>query len=132
MTVIQESLFGKTFPERSVPTREKTSGVSSKPSAKLPIRPYLSLDIRKASGQPLGISWETVTQSRIGLSTRNTGEYPNIAVASTLSQILDLNAPEKYYLSKKACEGIIRRAKRRGKELPEMIKEALEEVVGLT
>ena len=31
----------------------------------------------------------------------------------------------KYYLSKRACEGILRRAKERGKELPEILKQAL-------
>ena len=37
--------------------------------------------------------------------------------------------PEKYYLSSRACEGILRRAQRRGKELPPMLKEAWEEVL---
>ena len=59
----------------------------------------------------------------------NTGESPNVVVASTLSQILVANAPEKYYLSAKACEGILRRAERRGKQLPPMLKEALEQMI---
>ena len=63
--------------------------------------------------------------------TLNTGECPSVAVESTLSQILEVNAPQKYYLSAKACAGILRRAARRGKELPKMLKEALEEVVEL-
>ena len=33
----------------------------------------------------------------------------------------------KYYLSAKACQGILNRAKRRGKELPEMLRIALEQ-----
>lgn len=37
----------------------------------------------------------------------------------------------KYYLSPKACLGILRRAERRGKELPKMLKDALEEVVAM-
>ena len=37
--------------------------------------------------------------------------------------------PEKYFLSARACEGIIRRAERRGKELPPMLKEALEQMI---
>ena len=61
--------------------------------------------------------------------TLNTGEYPSAAVESTLSQILEANAPEKYYLSAKACEGILRRAERRGKQLPPMLKEALEQMI---
>ena len=63
--------------------------------------------------------------------TLNTGESPNAVRESTLSQILQANAPEKYSLSPKACAGIIRRAEKRGKELPDMLKEALMEVVGL-
>ena len=61
--------------------------------------------------------------------TLNTGECPSVAVESTLSQILEVNAPEKYYLSAKACEGILRRAERRGKELPQMLKDALEQMI---
>lgn len=45
---------------------------------------------------------------------------------SILSQILMADAPEKYYLSQKACLGILRRASARGKELPELLKIALE------
>ena len=43
-----------------------------------------------------------------------------------MSAILQADAPERYYLSKKACEGILRRAAKRGKQLPPMLKEALE------
>jgi hypothetical protein len=67
-----------------------------------------------------------------GCTTLNTGECPSAENASTLSQILQANAPEKYYLSAKACAGILRRAEKRGKELPGMLREALEEVVALT
>ena len=35
--------------------------------------------------------------------------------------------PHKYYLSKKACQGILRRASARGKQLPQMLKIALEQ-----
>jgi hypothetical protein len=34
--------------------------------------------------------------------------------------------PEKYYLSEKACRGILRRAAVRGKKLPEVLKIALQ------
>lgn len=63
--------------------------------------------------------------------TLNTGECPSVARESTLSQILQANAPRKYYLSAKACAGILRRAEKRGKELPPMLREALEEAVAL-
>ena len=61
-------------------------------------------------------------------SMLNIGESPNVAVESSLSRILqpteDVRA--KYYLSQKACLGILRRAKARGKALPKELKEALE------
>lgn len=70
--------------------------------------------------------WETDGHWLTELSTRNTSEFPNAAVESTLSQILQAEVPEKYYLSPKACQGILRRAAARGKELPEMLRLALE------
>ena len=70
--------------------------------------------------------WETDGHWLTELSTRNISEYPNAAAESTLSQILQVEVPEKYYLSPKACQGILRRAAARGKELPEMLKAALE------
>ena len=57
--------------------------------------------------------------------TRNTGESPNAAVVSRLSQILEETPQGKYYLSAKACQGILRRAERRGKDLPERLKAVL-------
>ena len=45
---------------------------------------------------------------------------------SSLSQILQTRVPQKYYLSPKACLGILRRASVRGKELPPVLKAALE------
>lgn len=57
--------------------------------------------------------------------TRNTGESPNAAVVSRLSQILEETPQEKYCLSAKACQGVLRRAERRGKDLPEALKTTL-------
>jgi len=60
------------------------------------------------------------------------GEYPSVVAESTLSQILEANAPMKYYLSPKACQGILNRAERRGKKLLELLEAALIEAVGLS
>jgi DNA (cytosine-5)-methyltransferase 1 len=49
-----------------------------------------------------------------------------------LSQILQDFPPRKYYLSRKACQGILRRARERGKELPPQLKTALLAQAGLT
>ena len=129
MENIQESLFGRTCPEPIQATRVKTSGQSSKRSPKSTMKPPMYLDLRQESGILPVPSWEMDGVSLGELSTLNFGECPSAAVESTLSQILEANAPEKYYLSKRACEGILRRAERRGKVLPTMLREALEEVV---
>jgi hypothetical protein len=71
-------------------------------------------------------TWETDGALRTELLTHNTGEFPSEDAASTLSQILQAEVPEKYYLSQRACLGILRRASARGKELPEVLRLALE------
>lgn len=86
----------------------------------------LFLDLRKANGHTPDASWEMDGQSLGELTTLNFGESPSVAVESHLSQILEENPRPKYSLSAKACQGILRRAERRGKELPEKLKEALE------
>lgn len=73
--------------------------------------------------------WVQDGQLLTELSMLNTGEFPKGVEESTLSQILEVSVPEKYYLSAKACEGILRRANKRGKELPEMLKTALEQQI---
>ena len=44
-----------------------------------------------------------------------------------LSSILMEGVPERYYLSPKACQGILRRASERGKKLPVLLETALME-----
>jgi hypothetical protein len=50
---------------------------------------------------------------------------------ASLSEILETGElPQRYYLSAKACKGILRRAEKRGKELPPALARALEAVAG--
>lgn len=120
MEYIQLTLFGKTFPEHSVQTKGRISGEFSKKSQK-PKFQYLKV----RNGQKADwLNYQTV-QSLGELSMPSIGAFPNIAVESTLSQILEVNAPQKYYLSPKACQGILRREEKRGKELPPLLKAAL-------
>ena len=66
-------------------------------------------------------------------STLNTLEYPSDGVASSLSDILETGeVPQRYYLSATACRGILRRAGKRGKELPEALRSALLAVASQT
>ena len=124
MENIRDTLSGKMSPVRSPQTKARTSGQSSKRSAKskMPKCQYLSLE----SGRTQEGSWETATQLRGGSLTLSFGEFPNAENVSTLSQILQVGVPEKYYLSQKACLGILRRASARGKQLPELLRKALE------
>ena len=71
------------------------------------------------------MKWEDDGALRGECSTRNTGESPNVAVESRLSQILEEIPHGKYCLSGKACQGILRRAERRGKALPPVLKAVL-------
>ena len=129
MEYIQDSLFGKMYPEHSVATKERTSESSSKNSSKSSSRQPLCLLFLKADGTTQTSSVETDGALLTEFSMHNTGESPNAVVESTLSSILEANAPEKYYLSATACEGILRRAERRGKQLPEMLRVALEQQI---
>ena len=129
MEYIQDSLFGKTSPELSAATKERTSVSSLKSSSKSPSRQSLCLRFRKQDGLTPIVTSEMDGALLTEFSTLNTGECPSAAVESTLSSILEVNAPEKYYLSAKACEGILRRAERRGKQLPQMLKTALEQMI---
>lgn len=71
------------------------------------------------------MKWEDDGALRGECSTRNTGESPNVAVESRLSQILEATPHGKYCLTGKACQGILRRAERRGKALPPVLKAVL-------
>ena len=59
-------------------------------------------------------------------SMPNFGASPSIVRESSLSQVLESGgAMHKYSLSPKACEGILRRAKVKGKKLPELLEAVL-------
>jgi hypothetical protein len=62
--------------------------------------------------------------------TPDTSEWPSGGEGFSrvsLSEVLQRIGPdERYWLSPKACAGILRRAGRRGKALPEALKQALE------
>ena len=59
--------------------------------------------------------------------TLSSSECPNDAVASSLSDILETgDLPPRYFLSRRACEGILRRAEKRGRQLPAPLRQALE------
>ena len=116
--------FGKMYPVHSAATGEETSKPCWRKLSTSQSLPFLYLDLR-GNGQrqePLTVMGGL---SLGELMMLNTGESPNAAVESRLSQILEENPQEKYYLSAKACLGILRRAERRGKDLPKLLKQVL-------
>jgi site-specific DNA-cytosine methylase len=61
--------------------------------------------------------------------TLSTSEWPSDGVACSLSDTLETGTlPPRYYLSALACRGILRRAEKRGKELPPALYRALQTV----
>ena len=125
-----DSWSGRMYQEPSVPTKEKTSKPSSRKSSELQSRnlPLCLCLIGGANGlnqDASTMSWES--GRLLGDYTMlSTGEFPKEENASLLSQILEDSAQPKYYLSARACRGILNRASKRGKELPEILKTALE------
>ena len=109
----------------------KISGSSSRRSAELLTAPYLYLDLREGYGNLLGPYWEINSPLLGEYTTLNTGMSRSGASASSLSRILEATPHPKYYLSRTACLGILRRAKKRGKELPPVLKQALELQAGI-
>lgn len=132
----------------------KISESCLKKSQKSQMKVPLFLDLRTENGHQADVSWETDGQSLgcfmmhsttahlkgaeeyvcVLTSTENPhqeyylncGEKPLTPNPTKLSQILEWGSnTEKYKLSPKACQGILNRAERRGKELPKILKEAL-------
>lgn len=119
---------GKTCPEPSAATKGETLRQSSKRSSASQSRKPPILKCLKRAGQLGGattMKWEDDGAWLGECMMRNTGESPNAAVGSRLSQILEATPQEKYSLSAKACQNILRRAERRGKDLPETLKAVL-------
>lgn len=64
-----------------------------------------------------------------GCLTLNGSEWPSAVAVCSLSSVLETgDLPQRFYLSPKACAGILRRAEKRGKELPVALHTALEAV----
>ena len=123
----QDTWYGRTSSVLRQAMEEKTSRQSSKKSSKsqnrkLPIFKCLNMDGLHGGATAM---WQDDGAWLIESTMRNGGECPSAAVESRLSQILEEAPPTKYYLSHAACQGILRRAERRGKDLPEQLKQAL-------
>ena len=111
----------------------RISKLSSSRLLALTAVPFLSLDLTPGAGNLLGeFYWELRSPWRGGSSMLNTGPAPPSGDAGcSLSRILQDNPPRKYYLTRRSCLGILRRAKERGRPLPPQLHAALLVQAGL-
>lgn len=106
MDGIQLSLFGKTYPELFPQTGERTFDASLKNSQKSAKRGGIQyLDLRAENGNPPERSWAMGSASHGGCLTLSIGASPSAAVESILWQILEEDAPEKYYFERESLRG---------------------------
>ena len=129
-----DSCAGKMSPAHSPvgSKREMTSGSSWRKHSELVYQEFMFLKITLGDGDILGQPYWEILSPYVGeSSTLNTGVCPRVVRGSSLWQILEPHPQRKYYLSRKACLGILRRARKRGKELPTTLKLALEMQSGL-
>lgn len=129
-----DSCAGKMSPAHSPAgsKREMTSESSWRKRSELVYQEFMFLKITLGDGDILGQPYWEILSPYVGeSSTLNTGVCPRVVRGSSLWQILEPHPQRKYYLSRKACLGILRRARKRGKELPATLKLALEMQSGL-
>ena len=112
--------------------REMTSGSSWRKYSELVYQEFMFLKITLGDGDILGQPYWEILSPYVGeSSTLNTGVSPRVVRGSSLWQILEPHPHRKYFLSRKACLGILRRARKRGKVLPAPLHLALEMQSGL-
>ena len=133
--------FGRTLSEHSAATEDGTSTPCWKKLRVSQNQDFLYLDCRKSGNGQRQEPLTVMGGLSLGeLTTLKTGEKPSetavqemlsvwgphsVAEESRLSQILEANPLPKYNLTAKACLGILRRAERRGKDLPKLLKQVL-------
>ena len=105
----------------------------------LPLRMYpdSSVPVVVEISGSFSMNWPNAGQWTLdgGLSTLSTGFLSEDAGCLSspsshpgLSSVLESEVPARFYLSAKACQGILRRAEKRGRKLPERLQSALSAV----
>ena len=127
LTLDRASWYGRMCRAHSASTAAEISPQFSKRLSRSVSRKSPQFFRLQTGGLIQDVFWAEDFQLLGEFSTRSFLEYHNGGAESRLSQILQGGQLRKYYLSAKACQGILNRAKRRGKELPEMLRIALEQ-----
>ena len=127
----QYSLFDPEAIQESEQNRPKRPRTPKDESELIQV-PLQVLDLTPGHGDLFGDAyWVLVPPFMEDGTPLNTGVAPRKPIYSSLAKILESRPGRKYYLSKTACLGILRRAEERGKELPEQLKGALMAQAGL-
>lgn len=117
--------YGKTSQAQQVPGLDVTIRLCCRPSQRAK---FQCLDLESG---PTPEWYEAEALISLGAcTTPNISEQHSGAGVCSLSAILEENVPGRYSLSPRACAGILRRAERRGRDLPPMLRAALEERAG--
>jgi len=126
--LISPSSSGKTSPE-SFPPKTMPLGAFWE---HLPVKMKRS-SLQGADGLTLVLLMVPKEQLRGEFLTPNISEWPNDAAVCSLSQVLEqILIPQRFFLSSTACAGILRRAEKRGKQLPPALQTALLSVAQAT
>lgn len=121
MEYTQSSLFGKTSWERL----QAMLGVTLKPCSRKSARPIFQCLLLDDGQDPEWLEAKNA-ESHGECLTLNFGASPNIERESSLSQVLESGGGTyRYSLTPKACAGILRRVKAKGKKLPELLEAVL-------
>ena len=143
ITLQQLTLFAEAFPAKTSPLPESGRvwlesgadfGLSSaeflRNCALNGLLSKTSLAFYPATEEPTSLSsfkgWSNSGMaSPGGYLTLSISEWPSAAAVCSLSEVLETDVAPKYFLSAKACSGILRRAERRGKKLPAQLERNL-------
>lgn len=124
-----DSLFGKTYQVHL--QADQSVVLTLEPCLKASQKPVFQC-LKMEDGQTP--EWFNAQSAKLHgeCSMLSFGVYPREEKESSLSQILQKkeDVPTKYYLSAKACAGILRRAERINKPLPESLETALKRQAG--
>ena len=122
----QDIWCSRTCRESSAPTTEATSEWYSNLLQESQMTMPLFLDLRAGTdGQTQGQYWQIGGALLGEFIRRSFGEHPREDVDCALLQILQDNPPQKYYLSAEACEGMLNRTQKRGRHLPNELRDVL-------
>jgi hypothetical protein len=133
---MQSTPFAQFLTPRQPSSSGRTSQVCSTPKITPLVASLLDLLEKVVRSSRQGVNGRTLVlllaprEQLLGASLMpNISEWPNDAAVCSLSQVLERDSiPPEFFLSSKACAGILRRAEKRGKKLPPQLEQALQTV----